>query len=112
MSSDNEKLKRKFRATSKWRKFRNYIANKYDKKDAITQKPLRKGYSVHHLCVLPGEYENLEEDRFIPLNKQMHETIHVCFKYQQSDSGFMDRLLYFVNKMIELNGNKRDLVSD
>lgn len=103
MASGNEQEKRKFRSSKRWKEWRNYISNKFDHRDVISGKPLRKGYSVHHLCTLPGEYQNLVEDRFIPLNKQMHETIHVCYNYAKSDSGFMERLLYWVNRMIELN---------
>lgn len=83
--------------------WRNFISNKFNHKDPISEKPLRKGYSVHHLIMDKDKYEELIEDNFIPLNKQMHDTIHVCFNYAKSDSGFMERLSYWVNKMIELN---------
>lgn len=109
--SETQKAKKKFRSSAKWEKFRKHIAEKFGHKDAITLKPLRKGYNVHHMNLSPNEYEKLVEDNFIPLNKTMHETIHTCYKYQATDSGFMDRLKYYVEKMVEINEG-RDLETD
>lgn len=103
MASSNEVRKRKFRKTKRWLEWRNYISNKYNHRDPISDKPLRKGYSVHHLIIDKDRYEELDEENFIPLNKQMHDTIHVCYNYAKSDKNFMNRLVYWVNTMLKLN---------
>ena len=102
-----QKAKKKFRQSAKWLKFRKYSQKKFEKKDAITGYPLRKGWNLHHLLLDETKYEDItNEDNFVPLNKQTHEVLHICYRYQSKDSGFLDRLEYFVNKMIEINKDK------
>lgn len=104
MSNETQKQKKKFRNSSKWLKFRKHIANKFDNKDAISGYPLRKGWNLHHLSLDNTKYEDITvEDNFVPLNKQLHETLHICYRYQSLDSGFMDRLRTYVDKMIKVN---------
>ena len=96
-----QKAKKKFRQSARWLKFRKYIQKKFGNKDAITGYPLRKGYNLHHLCLDETKYEDITvEDNFIPLNKQIHDVLHIFYKYQSKDSGFLDILKYFVDKMI------------
>ena len=105
--NDNQKAKKRFRQSAKWLKFRKYIADKFGKKDAISGFPLRKGWNLHHISLDEGKYEDItNEDNFIPLNKQLHEVLHICYKYQSKDSGFFDRLRKYVEKMIEINKDK------
>ena len=102
--NDNQKAKKRFRQSAKWLKFRKYIQKKFGNKDAISGFPLRKGWNLHHISLDEGKYEDItNEDNFIPLNKQLHEVLHICYKYQSKDSGFLDRLKYFVDKMIKIN---------
>ena len=104
MSNETQKQKKKFRNSSKWLRFRKHIANKFDNKDAISGYPLRKGWNLHHCLLDNSKYEDISnEDNFVPLNKQLHETLHICYRYQSLDRGFMDRLMEVVNRMIELN---------
>ena len=105
--NDNQKAKKRFRQSAKWLKFRKYIADKFGKKDAISGFPLRKGWNLHHISLDEGKYEDItNEDNFIPLNKQLHEVLHICYKYQSKDSGFLDRLRKYVEKMIQINREK------
>ena len=76
---------------------------KQDGKDIITGKKLYKGYNVHHLDMSTENYEKLEEDNFICLNKQMHETIHTLFRYYKKDPTVLDRLKTVLDRMNELN---------
>ena len=46
--NEAQKLKRKFRQSKEWKSFRNLMKKMSDNKDAITLKPLRKGFQVHH----------------------------------------------------------------
>lgn len=101
--NNTEKNKRKFRNSSKWKNFRKYISDKFDKTDPISHKSLRKGYTVHHLLLDKNKYEELKEENFIPLNKQMHDVIHICYNYAKNDEKFMERLYYYVKLMIDIN---------
>ena len=106
MSNETQKQKKKFRNSSKWLRFRKHIANKFGNRDAISGYPLRKGWNLHHLLLENTKYEDITiEDNFVPLNKQIHETLHICYRYQSLDSGFMGRLMEVVNRMVELNKN-------
>lgn len=102
--NDIQKQKKKFRNSSKWLRFRKHISNKFGNKDVITGYPLRKGWNLHHIVLDETKYEDItNEDNFVPLNKQTHETLHICYRYQCLDSSFMDRLKTIVDRMIELN---------
>lgn len=94
----------KFRASSAWKKFRKQMADKYNHTDPITNKNLRKGYNLHHLNLNKDEYTNItNEEHFLPLNKNTHDTLHFCYNYAKKDPEFMERLCHFVQKMIEIN---------
>ena len=99
----SEKDRKKFRNSAKWKKFRNDIIEKFDHVDPITNKPLRKGCNIHHLDMDKDNYEVLIEEHFLPLNKNTHEMIHWCYRYASTDDDFMNRLTYFVQKMLEIN---------
>lgn len=71
------------------------------KVDAITGKPLRAGWQLHHLDMSDENYEDLKEENFICLNRNTHKIIHEIFRYDT------DQYLYNMNKylckMKELN---------
>ena len=45
----------------------------------------------------------IEEDNFICLNKQMHETVHTLFRYYQKNPSILDRLKEVLDRMNKLN---------
>ena len=96
-------VKAKFRRSKKWREFRIKIAEKQDKKDIITGKPLRKCYNCHHLDMSAENYDQLTEENFIAVNKQTHEALHFLFRYYQKDTTVLDRLKTVLDRMNELN---------
>ncbi len=98
-----EDKNRKFRQTREWKAFRKRMTDKFNYKDPISGKQLRKGHHVHHLDLNPDNYEKLVEENFIPLNKLMHAVLHICYDYQKNDREFMDRLRMWVDKMVETN---------
>lgn len=100
--SKNSELKSKFRRSPEWKNFRKRMADLYDNKDAITGKPLRKGWNLHHLDMSIENYQDLDEDKFIPLNKATHELIHTAFRYSYA----IDKLNYYVDKMNKINKAK------
>lgn len=100
--SKNSELKAKFRKSPEWKNFRKRMADLYDNKDAITGKPLRKGWNLHHLDMSIENYQDLDEDKFIPLNKTTHEMLHQAFRYSYA----IDKLVYYVKKMEKIKMKK------
>ncbi len=100
--SKNSELKAKFRKSPEWKNFRKHMAELYDNKDAITGKPLRKGWNLHHMDMSVENYKDLCEDKYIPLNRASHEMLHQVFRYSYA----IDKLVYYVHKMEEINNAK------
>jgi DNA repair ATPase RecN len=101
-----QKEKSKFRQSAKWKKFRNYMKKK-NKKDFITNYPLRKSWNLHHLDLNEEHYENLtNEENFMCLNKMTHETVHNLFRYYSKDKDVLKRLETVLNKMDKLNNSE------
>lgn len=96
-------VKAKFRATKVWKEFRQKMRDKQNGLDYITGKKLNKFWNLHHLDMSIENYEKLEEDNFICLNKQTHETLHFLFRYYQKDPAILDRLKTVLDRMNELN---------
>ena len=96
-------VKAKFRQSKEWKEFRKIIFDKQDGKDIITGKKLYKGYNVHHLDMSAENYDQLIEENFIAVNKQIHETIHTLFRYYRDDKDILNRIKQVLDKMIELN---------
>lgn len=72
------------------------MAEKYNNKDAITGKKLYKGWTLHHLDLNPENYNILDENNFIPLNKKTHDVIHFLVRY---DLSILDQLKHYLEKM-------------
>lgn len=96
----NSDLKKKFRATKKWKTFRESF-NK--EKDFITLKKLYKGWQLHHLDLDPDNYYNLIVENFIPLNVQTHEFIHWLYNYYRTDKAVINRIQNALERMYNLN---------
>ena len=63
-----QKLKRKFRQSKEWKSFRGLMKKKAGNIDAITLKPLRKGFQVHHQNLDETKYNELIPEHFICVN--------------------------------------------
>ena len=101
--TDTQRNKRKFRQSKKWKTWRHDIHVKYKGIDPITQKKLLKGSECHHLVLAEDRYQELDEDNFIPLNKTTHTMLHWAYGYYCKDEGFIERLKYWLDRMVELN---------
>lgn len=99
----NSDKKAKFRNSKEWKEFRKKIYEKQNGKDIITGKKLYKCYNVHHLDMSAENYEKLDEENFVALNKQMHEVVHTLFRYYKNDKTILSRLEQILEKMAELN---------
>ena len=100
--SKNSELKAKFRRSPEWKNFRKRMAELYDNRDAITGKPLRKGWNLHHLDMSIENYQDLDEDKFIPVNKTTHELLHTAFRYSYA----IEQLVHYIHRMEEVNKAK------
>ena len=100
--TENEREKKRFRATKCWKEFRDRIRKKI-KFDFLTGKPLHGKWELHHLDLDPNNYQVLEEENFIPLNSRSHSTIHFLYSYYLKDPFVLDRLKVILDKMKEIN---------
>lgn len=98
-----QNAKSKFRATSKWKKFKKTLKEQRQR-DEITLRPLRKAWNLHHINLDPSKYEDLrDEESFACLNKQTHQVVHFLYRYYCEDPEIISRLEALLNKMKALN---------
>lgn len=75
---NNQEFKTKIRSSKEWKELRKKKL-KEQKYDPITGKRIRKGANLHHRCLDILQYDNLEEDRFVLLNRNSHDLIHLVY---------------------------------
>lgn len=98
--SKNQNLKSKFRSSKAWKVWRKVIYHKDGGKDYITGKKLYTGYNCHHLDLREEHYKDLEdENRFLSLNKQTHDTVHWLYQYWIKDPLILDRIEDVLERM-------------
>lgn len=102
--------KKKLRQTKEWAELRKIVTKAQDNKDFITGSKLHKGYCVHHLD--PYNYDNLEPNCFIAVNKQTHKLVHLLFDYLkirtlQSNNDRLNETISRMTVFYELNINKK-----
>lgn len=79
MRLNNQKAKQKFRASKKWRDFRDK-KRKEQMVDPITGAKLSRLANLHHLDLNEEHYEDIsDESHFIFLNQMMHKVVHALF---------------------------------
>ena len=101
--TESQKKKKRFRGSKAWKTFRHDIHVMHKGKDPITNKKLLKGSECHHLDMDENNYDKLIPDHFIPLNKMTHKFIHWAYGYYKDDDKFVERLQYWLDRMIEIN---------
>ena len=100
--NENQRMKTKFRTTAKWKKFRSKL-KKERKYDAVTGKPLLKGWNLHHCDLNESHYSDISnEDNFECLNKNSHEFVHWLFRYKNWRE-VLANTYKILNKMERLN---------
>jgi len=99
------KTKNKFRLTSVWKTFREFMENKY-KVDYLTHRKLKRGWNLHHADFSSNHYTELDETKFFCLNKESHSNLHWFISEQIKDPTFMQRLNELVEFHIKLNNGK------
>ena len=100
--------KRAFRASTKWKNFRQQIYHSQNGKDLITLTPLPKSFHVHHRLLSEDEYSNIENgDNFIGLLPSLHKNvIHLLLRYikKYHSMEVVDRLYDELKLEAKLNG--------
>lgn len=101
--NEKQKSKRKFRQSKKWKEYKKKMREDCGKKDAITHKPLRGLWQLHHRNLDERQYEELRDDWFLPCNNLTHKVIHWMYTYYKIDPQIVDRLRAEMEKMTEIN---------
>jgi hypothetical protein len=96
-------IKKDFLQSLAWKRWRYTLVDYYENKDCITNKPLRKGFNVHHLDCRSEHYTILKEERFRPLNKDTHDCVHFLYRYYKKDPFIIDRLREVLDLMVKYN---------
>lgn len=112
MMTDKQKSKRNFRQSKEWKSFRKFMHKLSGGKDCITNKPLRKGYQVHHQDLDERNYNNLDPAHFICCNNLTHKVIHWLYTYYQKDPKIIDRLREELETMLKINKGAKDGFED
>lgn len=102
--SKSDKIKKTFRDSSTWKKFRHEMVVR-DKVDYISGSRLLKGCQCHHLDLNPENYKNLNPDNFIMLNRNTHTFLHWIWTYYKKDKEILKRIEIVLEKMCNLNCN-------
>lgn len=107
------KIKNKFRLTSVWKTFREFMQNKY-KVDYLTHRKLKKGWQLHHKNLNPKVYTELNEESFTCLNAQQHDVFHTIYSEYVKDPTYLDRLNDLIKEHYKLNDGKdvKDFIKD
>lgn len=104
--NEKQKSKRKFRQSKKWKEYKKKMREDCGKKDAITHKPLRGLWQLHHRNLDERQYEELRDDWFLPCNNLTHKVIHWMYTYYKTDPQIIDRLQAEMIKMAEINNEE------
>nr|DAL61230.1 MAG TPA_asm: hypothetical protein [Caudoviricetes sp.] len=104
-----QNAKSKFRATSKWKKFKKALKEQRQR-DEITLRPLYKAWNLHHMNLDPNKYEDIrDESAFACLNKQTHQVVHFLYRYYCEDPEIINRLEALLSKMKTTNRGSKDV---
>ena len=76
--SRNSEIKNEVRRSREWKELRA-MKLKEQKTDPITGKPIRKGANLHHRCLDVNQYDNLDPERFVLLNRNSHSLLHMIY---------------------------------
>lgn len=102
-----QKTKTKFRATSRWKKFRQSLKSER-KVDEITHRPLIKGFQCHHLDLNEDHYTDIsDKEHFAVINRQTHDTVHWLYRYYEKDPQIIDRLKDMLDRMLDINSTHK-----
>lgn len=96
----SQQMKKDFRLSDVWKKFRQLMIEMQEGIDIITLKKLYKGANCHHCDLREENYTNIDDpSRFCMLNKKTHTMIHWLYPYYVKDPEVIDRLIVVLENM-------------
>ena len=101
----NQSVKTKFRATKKWKEFRDHM-RELQKTDPVTGQKLTRLANLHHCDLNEEHYEDLSnEDNFVFLNQMTHKCVHFLFSKSKPKQWRerIERLIPILEKMEKIN---------
>ena len=75
----NQKSKKKFRDSKRWKDFRHQMYEQSGRECAITGNRLTRLWQLHHMDMSEEHYENLKPENFVCLSWNMHKVVHALF---------------------------------
>lgn len=97
----NARQRSEFRKSREWKAFKHKCRLRTSK-DYITNEPLQYDWNLHHLDLNVQRYDNLDPNRFTPLNPKTHELVHELYKFYKKDRRVLDRLKTVLDRMYAL----------
>lgn len=102
--NNEQKVKRAFRNSKRWREFRHKKNVEQGGKCYISGKKLYKAANLHHIDMRFENYQDLSKpENFVYLNKKMHDTVHILYPLYAADKGVLERLKEILDRMVQLN---------
>lgn len=102
--NDNQKAKKRVRNSKAWKTLRHEKNVEQKGLDPITGSKLTKLANLHHMDLNENNYHKLDNnDNFILLNRQTHETIHILYKWYCKDIKVISRIVELLERMKKLN---------
>lgn len=96
--------KQQFRASKTWKSIREKVRARQGGLCFITRRKLCKGANCHHLDMRSEFYEDPNIDKYVFLQKSIHEAVHVIYRYYRKDRDVLKRLKYVLDRMLEYEG--------
>ena len=104
----SQKEKTKFRNSYVFKKFKAFLKKRSKKLDEITELPLMKGSTVHHLDTTNENYKDLSNDEnFIILNKSTHTFLHWLYPIYKKNPMVLENLKRFLLIMKDLENKSK-----
>ena len=75
----NQKSKKKFRDSKRWKDFRRQMYEQSGRECAVTGNRLTRLWQLHHMDMDEEHYENLKPENFVCLSWNMHKVVHALF---------------------------------
>ena len=99
-ANKSQQMKKEFRASDVWKKFRLFMIEAQEGLDIITLKKLYRGANCHHCDLREENYTKTDDpSRFCMLNKKTHSMVHWLYPYYVKDPEVIDRLIVVLENM-------------
>lgn len=102
----NQKSKKKFRDSKRWKDFRRQMYEQSGRECAVTGNRLTRLWQLHHMDMSEEHYENLKPENFVCLSWNMHKVVHALF-VKSKPKEWRKRVLNLIKilkKMEKING--------